>query len=228
MSTPFLSVVIPVFNREGYLRETLDSALAQTRPADEIIVIDDGSTDRSAEVARSYGPIVRCVSQPNQGIGGGRNTGISLARGELIALLDSDDLWTANKLERQCAALSERPELDAVFCRMKLLFSPELGPGEVPAGNESVADACLASGLLARRQVFVETGPFDANLRRSEFICWFGRAKENGVRFEVLPEVLLHRRIHAGNSVNDSSSKVECLRVLKRQLDRRRAASARK
>lgn len=228
MSLPFLSVIIPVFNRENYLREALDSVLGQTRPVDEIIVVDDGSTDRSAEVARSYGGVVRCVSQANQGIGGARNTGIALAQGELIALLDSDDLWMKNKLERQCAALAERPELDAVFCRMKPLLSPEIKPGEIPAFDESERDALSASSLLARRKVFVETGPFETDLRRGEFVSWFGRAREHGVRFAVLPEVLLHRRVHAGNSVHEDATKIDYVRLLKRQLDRRRAAATRK
>jgi len=221
---PLVSVILSVYNREGYLREALDSVFGQTRPADEIIVIDDGSTDRSAEVARSYGERVRCVSQANQGIGGARNTGIALAKGDLLALLDSDDIWTANKLERQCDLFSTRPELDAVFGRMKPFSSPDLAAGETRTFDDREMDALIASSMLARRQVYDRTGPFETNLRIGEFVSWFGRAQETGIRFDVVPEVLLHRRVHAGNSVHDQAAKVDYLRLLKRQLDRRRSA----
>jgi glycosyltransferase involved in cell wall biosynthesis len=227
MAVPFLSVIVTVYNREKYLVEALESVFAQSRPADEIIVLDDGSTDRSAEVARSFVPQVHVVSQANQGIGGARNTAISLTRGDLIAILDSDDIWAPDKLERQCAAFAEHPELDAVFCRMKPFLSPELVRGVGRAFNESESDALNAPAMMARRKVFLETGPFDTNLRIGEFICWFGRARENGVRFDVLPEVLLHRRIHATNSVHQHADQADYLRVLKRQLDRRRAAPGR-
>jgi glycosyltransferase involved in cell wall biosynthesis len=227
MAVPFLSVIVTVYNREKYLVEALESVFAQSRPADEIIVVDDGSTDRSAEVARSFGPQVQVVSQANQGIGGARNTAIALTRGDLIAILDSDDIWASNKLERQCAAFAEHPELDAVFCRMKPFLSPELVRGVGRAFNESESDALNAPALMARRKVFLETGPFDTSLRIGEFICWFGRARENGVRFDVLPEVLLHRRIHATNSVHQHADQADYLRVLKRQLVRRRAAPGR-
>jgi glycosyltransferase involved in cell wall biosynthesis len=221
----FVSVIIPVFNREAYLPEAIESVLKQTRPADEILVLDDGSTDRSAEVARSYGERLRCVSQANQGIGGARNAGIALTKGDLVAILDSDDLWTENKLERQCAAFEARPELDMVFCRMKQFFSPEVGASERRSFYEEEMPACFASGMLARRKILDEIGPFDTNLRVGEFISWFGRAQEKGIRSEIVPEVLVHRRVHPGNSVRDRKVKVDYLHVLKRQLDRRRAAA---
>jgi glycosyltransferase involved in cell wall biosynthesis len=221
----FISVIIPVFNREAYLREALDSVLKQTRPADEIIVVDDGSTDRSAEVAHSYGGCVRYVFQANQGIGGARNTGIAIARGDLIALLDSDDLWLETKLERQCDALSQHPEFDFVFCQMIQFSKPEVSQDEQPAFNHEAMAACLASGLLARREVFTKTGPYETDLRVGEFVSWIGRAQELGLRYDILPEVLLHRRVHAGNSVRDKTAKIDYVRLLKRQLDRRRSAS---
>jgi glycosyltransferase involved in cell wall biosynthesis len=221
----FVSVIIPVFNREAYLREALDSILKQTRPADEIIVVDDGSTDSSAEVARSYGERVRTVSQANQGIGGARNTGIALAKGDLIALLDSDDLWMETKLERQCDALSRNPGLDFVFCQMIQFSTPEPNQPEQPTFNQEPQAACLASGLLARREVFIKTGPYETDLRVGEFISWIGRAQELGLRYDTLPEILLYRRVHAGNSVGNKSAMIDYVRILKRQLDRRRSAS---
>jgi glycosyltransferase involved in cell wall biosynthesis len=219
----FLSVILSVFNREVYLRDALDSVFRQTRPPDEIIVIDDGSTDRSAEVARSYGGRIHCVSQANQGIGGARNTGIALAKGDLMALLDSDDIWEDRKMERQCDLLAARPELDLVFCRMKPFASPDLAATEKRIVDGRETDAFNASSMLARRHVYDRTGPYETNLRVGEFVSWFGRAQEKGIRFEVVPEVLLHRRVHTGNSVNDRAAKVDYLRLLKRQLDRRRA-----
>jgi glycosyltransferase involved in cell wall biosynthesis len=109
-----VSVVIPCYNAARYLHETLSSAMAQTHPPCEILVVDDGSTDESGAIARSFGPAVRVVRQPNAGESSARNRGISLARGEWIAFLDADDVWVPEKLERQLEACERTP--DSVCC----------------------------------------------------------------------------------------------------------------
>ena len=109
-SIPTISVVIPCYNAESFLRETIDSALSQTHPPKEVIVVNDESTDGSAAIAESYGPPVRVIHQRNQGETASRNTGMAAATGDWIALLDADDLWVPNKLERQLAALKDAPE----------------------------------------------------------------------------------------------------------------------
>ena len=101
---PTVSVVIPCYNGAAFLRETLDSVLAQTHAPLEVIVVDDGSTDDSAAIAESYGPPVRVIRQRNQGESVARNRGIDEARGDWIAFIDSDDVWKPGKLERQLAA----------------------------------------------------------------------------------------------------------------------------
>jgi len=107
--SPTVSVVIPCYNAAPFLRETLDSVLNQTRPALEVIVVDDGSTDESAAVAESYGPPVRVIRQENRGQSAARNRGMDEARGEWVALLDADDRWLPHKLERHVAALRGAP-----------------------------------------------------------------------------------------------------------------------
>ena len=104
-----VSVVIPCFNYGKFLGAAIDSVLAQTHAAREIIIVDDGSTDASAEVARGYGAPVTLISRPNGGISAARNTGIREASAELLGFLDADDLWTSDKLERQVEALSRDP-----------------------------------------------------------------------------------------------------------------------
>ncbi len=111
---PTISVVIPCYNAAPFLRETIDSVLAQTHPALEVIVIDDGSTDDSANIAESYGPPVRVIRQHNQGESVARNRGMDEAKGDWIALLDADDLWLPHKLERELDALSQAP--DDIVC----------------------------------------------------------------------------------------------------------------
>src|SRR5947208_1919794 len=98
--SPLVSVVIPVFNRHRYVREAIESVLAQTYPAVEVVVTDDGSTDETPDVLRSFGDRIRVITQPNAGIAAARNVAVGAARGSLIALLDSDDRWLPNKLER--------------------------------------------------------------------------------------------------------------------------------
>src|SRR5262249_15019068 len=115
-SVPEVSVVVPAYNAERTLRETLDSVLGQTLQDFEVLVVDDGSSDATAAVARDAGdPRVRVLSVPNGGVARARNLGIQEANGDLIAFLDADDLWRPRKLERQVEALEARPRAGMSF-----------------------------------------------------------------------------------------------------------------
>ena len=109
--TYHVSVVIPAYNLEGYISRAIESVLAQTRPADEIIVVDDGSTDSTGEIVKKYGSAVRYIYQENAGASAARNTGIKTAKNEWIAFLDGDDEWLEENLERQMGLLERNKEL---------------------------------------------------------------------------------------------------------------------
>lgn len=219
-----VSVLIPAYNREAYLGEAIESALAQTLPPREIIVVDDGSTDRTAQVASSYGETVRCISQENQGIGAARNTGLKNACGDLIAILDSDDLWAPAKLELQAACLEAHPNCDMVFCHMKPFLSPEIDPAAAPKLDLREIPALNPASLLARREVFARAGLFPTARHAPEFFPWFTRACDRGLTYHILPETLLLRRIHLTNSVHDPQMKLAYVRFLKQRLDQRRTS----
>ena len=119
-----VSVIIPVYNGERYLGEAIESVLAQTYKEVELIVVDDGSTDKSAAVARCFTDVRYCF-QPNSGIGAARNQGADLARGGLLAFLDADDRWVRDKLLWQTKALAADNELAMVFGHVQQFPSPE-------------------------------------------------------------------------------------------------------
>jgi glycosyltransferase involved in cell wall biosynthesis len=114
VSKPLISVVIPAFNAGKYLAEALDSVRAQTFSDYEILVIDDGSTDRTAEIASSYDGVL-LLTQENRGEAAARNTGIRAARGKYVAFLDADDVWLPSKLEKQAANLVENPKTAWIY-----------------------------------------------------------------------------------------------------------------
>lgn len=114
LTQAFVSVIIPSHNSAHFLPGAIDSLLAQTIPADEIIVVDDGSVDETAEVCRAYGARVRYIRQENLLASVARNTGIAAAHGDWLAFLDADDVWEPNKLELQLTALSQHEAAD--FC----------------------------------------------------------------------------------------------------------------
>ena len=101
MNNLTVSVIISSYNYDRFIGETIESVLAQTRPADEVIVVDDGSTDNSTDVIRSFGSPVTLITQKNQGVCKARNVGAGIAKGEILVFLDSDDLWRPEKLARQ-------------------------------------------------------------------------------------------------------------------------------
>ena len=169
-----ISVIIPAYNRARELRNAIDSALAQTRLPIEVIVVDDGSTDETPEVLARYGDRIRVVRQSNQGVAAARNAGIAIARGDLLAFLDSDDVWLPRKLELQAARFDADAELGLVHCGADFE-----GTGVNVDGLEGwVASEILrldrsvivahGSGVMVPRRVAEELGGFDARMRVSE------------------------------------------------------------
>lgn len=175
-----VSVVIPSFNRVETLQRALASVLAQTRLADEIIVVDDGSTDSTAEMIRNNFPDVVYLFQTNRGVSAARNTGIEHASGEWIALLDSDDEWLPEKLHRQLALLENSLELsdDQKVCHTEEIWVRngkrvnQMKKHEKAGGW--IYQRCLPicamspSSIVIHRSVFDEVGLFDENLPACE------------------------------------------------------------
>ncbi len=125
-----VSVVIPVFNGERYVAAAIDSVLGQTRPADEIIVVDDGSSDATGAVLSKYSGEINVICQPNRGGADATNQGIAAASGAILSFLDADDLWMPSKLATQMTWLSTHPETEAVFGHVQQFISDDLEPLE--------------------------------------------------------------------------------------------------
>lgn len=236
---PTVSCVVPIFNPGEYLCDALDSVVAQQHRPLEIILVDDGSTEPlgewalaplvpQARTAIAEGIELSFVRQRNAGPAAARNAGIGLARGALIAFLDQDDRWHAAKLVRQVAHLEARPDVDVSVAHAESVWndgsdgSREREPDQPRSG---AVPGYVSSTMLARRRAFDRVGGFDPAYRYADSLDWFARASERGVVVDLLPEVLLHHRVHAGNlSRRGAASRAECARILKRALDRRRGA----
>ena len=222
---PLVSVVMPVYNGEPYLVEAVESVLAQSYRPLELILVDDGSTDGSAELARRFGTALRYEYQANAGQGAARNRGIQLARGPLLAFLDNDDYWSTEKLALQVAALANDPSLEAVFGHVRQFMSPELDP-EAAARvryHAEVMPGHVPGAMLIRREAFDRVGRFDPQWRVGEFVHWYARATEAGLRTVLLPDIVLHRRLHDDNAgIKHRAQSVQYVRILKAALDRRR------
>ncbi len=225
-----ISVIVPCYDTRRYLGEALESALAQRPAPAEVIVVDDGSTDGSPEIAESFGERVRCHRTSHRGISPARNTGLALARGALVAFLDADDVWTTDSLACRLEALEagNRPECAAGL--VEQFVSPEL-PDDVRqalACPPGTSRGRLAGALLVRREVFERVGSFEETLRVGETLDWVARADAAGVVTCTVERVVLRRRLHDANTgTRERDLRADYLRVLKGSLDRRRAAADR-
>ena len=228
MQADLVSVIIPVYNEERYLAATIRSALAQSYRPMEIIVIDDGSEDGSAEIARRFSA-VRYVYQKNQGLPAARNAGIEHAQGEFIAYLDADDLWMPEKLTLQVRLLRERPELGYVFTRQRIFLDAgvERPSWLKPELLEEDTVAYVPSALLARRTVFEQVGKFDPHFDLGDDSDWFFRAHDAGIPMDVVPQVLLHKRVHNANMTRlAEQSQPQLLEVVRASIQRKRKGRA--
>ena len=229
MSTeqPLVSVVTAVYNGERYLAEALDSLFSQDYEPFEAIVVDDGSTDRTPEIARSYP--VRYHRQENHGAAAARNAGIAVAQGELVAYLDADDRLPPTKLSVQARYLVEHPEVGCVLGRQELIFEGVDPPSWLVRDSlYGDLDGIPLVSAMVRKRVLDEVGGFDTSFGitdASEDRDLLIRLRSRGVAIEVLPEIVLHRRLHGENAnFTRRAAGTAMLRSLRGKLRRERAA----
>ena len=225
MNDPLISVIIPVFNCERYLAEAIESVLAQTWRDIEIIIVDDGSTDGSADVAQRFARSVRYDFVPHGGAGAARNRGVDLARGDYLAFLDADDLWVESKLELQMAAFDAGPQVDAVFAYVNQFISPDLSSDlaqKIICPPESMPGR-VPGTMLIPTPIFRRVGPFCETLTVGEFVEWYSRAIDLRLKELMVSEVVLRRRLHATNlGIVNRDARSDYARVVKAAIDRRR------
>jgi glycosyltransferase involved in cell wall biosynthesis len=217
-----ISVLLPVFNGERFLAEAIDSVLAQSRRPSELIVVDDGSTDDSAAVARRYRE-VKLIQTENRGPAAARNTGVAEATGDLITFLDADDVMKPDRLERQEAALEEDPSASFVLGRSEVVVET----AERPPSWRAEERMYHQMSLFTTRRVFELVGPFDEDLWLGDDTDWLFRAFEAGLRPALVPEPVILRR-YPGRNITRDTQKVRAaqFQVMRRRVARRRASGS--
>jgi glycosyltransferase involved in cell wall biosynthesis len=220
-----ISVIIPVHNGAAFLPAAIASVRAQTLTPQELIVVDDGSTDNSAAIAASLAATV--VTQTQQGVAAARNTGIAQARGEYLAMLDADDLWPPEALQQLHAVLSPVQEAGiahGLTQETRLLATDLAAPG--PAEYLPYRFINLGAALY-RREVFVQVGGFDPSLRSGEDADWFLRAYAAGVIKLPLDAVsLCYRRRQGSLTYGQGAVGLGVLRVAHKWRQRMGAGAA--
>jgi glycosyltransferase involved in cell wall biosynthesis len=238
--TPTVSAIIPTYNRAQFLPRALGSVLAQTQPVNEIIVVDDGSTDNTAEVIAAYGNSVRYLRQHNAGAGAARNHGLREARCDYVAFLDSDDLWVPEKTALQLAFLQSNPGVDFLFGDMaNFIAENDNGEAEIkdPQAHQYFVEnaahlkklfECLlientipTSSVIFRRSCVAQVGFMDEKIRIAQDLEYWLRIALH-CRGGFVNAILSKRRRHPGNLINNWA---ECNEDHARILEQTRKAN---
>jgi len=225
-----VSVVVAAHNPGSLLLETLESIRAQTRPAAEVVVVDDGSADDSIDrcVERfrrdPVGPAleIRVERQERTGPAGARNRGAACARGETLVFLDADDLLTARALELLAAPLERDPTTMMVHGATREFIDGQRSPTTTTRPPHDFSRARLGGATLLRRELWELVGPLDVSLGRGEWIDWMHRAHTGGHRIVEIEAVVLERRMHVRNRTGASQDFAAYIDVAKAALARRR------
>jgi glycosyltransferase involved in cell wall biosynthesis len=201
MSTPAIAVVMPVWNGRAFLAEALASVRAQSYAPREILIVDDGSTDGSGELAATLLPEARVLRQDNAGIAVALGRGVHETAAEIVSFLEADDVWLPEKLAREAAFFGAHPDVAWTLCHADIFLEPGcarpawLRPSYL--GVPSVV--AFTSALAVRRSAFAHAGGFDPSYRYGQDTEWMMRAQAAGLRRGTLPDVLVRRRIHHRN-----------------------------
>jgi len=217
---PLISVIIAAYNADKYIKEAIDSVLNQTYKNFELIVIDDGSTDKTAQIAKSYKGKLKYVYKENGGVSTARNTGIKLAQGEFVAFLDADDVWIENKLHDQVEHLNKNEDLAMIFTNMIIIDES----GENVLGHFNSKESIPYDGfifeyflkkpvlypstLLIKKNVFEEIGYFNEKLKSCDDTDLFFRAFQYVQVGLVEKELVRYREVE--NSLSRSMRSHEC------------------
>jgi len=220
---PLVTVIIPVFNGQRFIREAVENVLIQNYPALEIIIVNDGSTDQTEAIIKQLPVDVRYFRQENCGPAAARNRGIRDASGEFIAFLDVDDLWPENNLHFLMEEMIRYPELDIVRGYGQLMEYNDTTNTYDFVGNPLESFPHYIAAALYRKVAFEKVGLFDPSLMFGEDTDWFLRASELGVNIKRLDETMLYVRRH-GQNMTDGKNMVElnALKIFKKILDRKR------
>jgi glycosyltransferase involved in cell wall biosynthesis len=219
-----VSAILPVYNGEAFLAEAIESVLRQAYEPLEVIVIDDGSTDRTAEIARGYGEKVRYLRQDNTGAAAARNNGLRLASGDVIAFIDADDLWPETKLVLQMERFQQDPTLEVVVGRVQYFVPRQTSDGKVEFAPfmPPILGGNLGAGVY-KRAVFEKLGYLDERYWYCDDVDLFMRIREQHIPMIVIDAVTLNYRIHNTNMTRERPARdSDFHRALKRSLDRRR------
>jgi glycosyltransferase involved in cell wall biosynthesis len=220
---PLISVIIPTFNRADFLQNAIESVLAQTYKQHEIVVVDDGSTDNTKELIVGYGNKIRFYYQRNKGPAIARNYGVQNSSGDLLAFLDSDDVWHADKLTRQVDRFAADKDLALLFTGHRYVNHEDnqimwsVGHNDLNKGamKKAIMTGCpfALSSAMVKRQVFCKVGMFSEQLTYAEDWDLFFRIAS---RYDVdcIKEILLDMHVHKNSMVAQSGNDKDNVRLL--------------
>lgn len=217
---PKISIIIPVYNTSKYLRECLDSVLAQTFKDIEIICINDGSTDNSLDILHEYERLdqrIKVINIENQGVCVARTLGIENAKSELIFQLDSDDIIAPTALEKMYSHFMAG-DGDIITCRV-MMFGKKLGELKLPKPTKlnMVKDNCLVNAALLRKSDFLECGGYseDYKLALEDYDLWLNLLFEHNKKIYRVPEILFYYRIKDKSESRNWQHRDEHIRLVK-------------
>jgi glycosyltransferase involved in cell wall biosynthesis len=219
---PLVSVIMAAYNAAEHIGEALESILAQDYEPLEVVVVDDGSTDDTAEIVSRF-PGVVCARQENQGPAAARNAAAARSTGDFLANFDSDDLVPPTRIRDQVTHLLAHPEVGAVFGRQEWMNAPAWMARDSVYGD---VDGIPLSSVMFRRAVFFELGGYDTSFVHGEDMDLLMRMRERGVEYGVISEVVLFRRYQPSSLTGGRPSREPLLRSLRAKLEREQPPEA--
>lgn len=218
-----ISVIIPVRNGEQYILDAIECVLSQTITPSQVIVIDNESTDGTAQIVQQF-PEVIYHHQQDRGPAGGRNAGLALATGNYISFLDADDVWPLDQLEKLSTYLNEHQEVLVVMGQAQFVYLDGAKMRFTGAGIAvGTAVNVYLPAAMFRREAFEQIGNFNEDRSLSEDAEWFMRAAEQGIQPTILPIITLYHRMHTANmTLARMELRKKTMDTIKLSLDRRR------